>query len=251
LRIGHAQATLIDPAPDPARFQGNGMNTRRRAWIAGALGCALLMTRAFAAPSADVHAAMSYDGLERISVKGIDLAYARPGASLAAYEKVIIEPIEVAFRKDWNPKKTGSELKLSSTDRENIRTGVAKIVRDEFVRAIEAKSGYKVVAEPGPDVLRVKAMILNLYVSAPQGRTAARTQTYTVSAGEMTLVAELHDSETGQVLARVVDRQAARSSSHMTFTNSAANTDEARDIASAWARALRDGLDKAHDIGRK
>jgi len=227
------------------------MNAGRRAWMAGALGSALLMTHAFAASRAEVDAAMSYDGLQRISVKGIDLAYARPGASLAAYKKVIIEPIEVAFRKDWNPKKTGSELRLGAADRENIRTGVAGIVRDEFVKALEAKSGYEVVTEPGPDVLRVNASILNLYVNAPQSRTASRTQTYTVSAGEMTLVAELHDSETGEVLARVVDRQAARRSTYLTLTDRTSNTDEARDIASAWGRALRDSLDKAHDIGRK
>jgi hypothetical protein len=220
-------------------------------WLAGALGSALLMTQAFAASMADVDAAMGYDGLKRISVKGIDLAYARPGASLAAYDKVIIVPVEVAFRKDWNPKKTGSELRLGAAERENIRTGVARIVRDEFVKAVEAKGGYKVVTEPGPDVLRVKASILNLYVNAPESRTASRAKVYTVSAGEMTLVAELHDSETGELLARVVDRQEARSANHLTLTDSAVNADEAGDIASAWAGALRNGLDKAHGIGRK
>ena len=216
-----------------------------------ALGAASVMTSAFPATRSDIHAAMSYDGLQQISVKGIDLAYARPGATLAAYGKVKIEPIEVAFRKDWNPKRTGSELGLDAADRENIRAGVAKIVRDEFVKALEARSGYQLVTEAGPDVLRVNASILNLYVNAPESRTATRTRTYTVSAGEMTLVAELHDSETGELLARVVDRREARSANRLQLTDSAVNTDEARDIASAWAGILRNGLDKAHGIGRR
>jgi len=216
-----------------------------------ALGAASVMTSAFPATRSDIHAAMSYDGLQQISVKGIDLAYARPGATLAAYGKVKIEPIEVAFRKDWNPKRTGSELRLDAADRENIRAGVAKIVRDEFVKALEARSGYQLVTEAGPDVLRVNASILNLYVNAPESRTATRTRTYTVSAGEMTLVAELHDSETGELLARVVDRREARSANRLQLTDSAVNTDEARDIASAWAGILRNGLDKAHGIGRR
>ena len=216
-----------------------------------ALGAASVMTSAFPATRSDIHAAMSYDGLQQISVKGIDLAYARPGATLAAYGKVKIEPIEVAFRKDWNPKRTGSELRLDAADRENIRAGVAKIVRDEFVKALEARSGYQLVTEAGPDVLRVNASILNLYVNAPESRTATRTRTYTVSAGEMTLVAELHDSETGELLARVVDRREARSANRLQLTDSAVNTDEARDIASAWAGVLRNGLDKAHGIGRQ
>ena len=36
--------------------------------------------------------------------------------------------------------------------------------------------------------------------------TAGRTQTYTMNAGRMTLVMELRDGPTGQLLARVVDR---------------------------------------------
>ena len=36
---------------------------------------------------------MSYDGLQKIKVKGIDLAYSRPGASLAGYNKLIIDPV--------------------------------------------------------------------------------------------------------------------------------------------------------------
>jgi hypothetical protein len=142
-------------------------------------------------------------------------------------------------------------LRLGAAERENLWTGVAKIVRDEFVKALETRSTYKVVTEPGPDVLRVKAMILNLYVNAPESATSARTRTYTVSAGEMTLVAELHDSETGEVLARIVDRREARHSDRLTLTDSVVNIGEARDIAAAWAGALRNGLDRAHGIGRK
>jgi hypothetical protein len=82
-------------------------------------------------------------------------------------------------------------------------------------------------------------------------KTAGRSRTYTVSAGEMTIFAELYDSETGEVLARVVDRREARSSGRLTLTNSVVNASEARSIASNWARILRNGLDKAHGIGKK
>jgi hypothetical protein len=35
------------------------------------------------------------------------------------------------------------------------------------------------------------------------------------------------------------------------LTSSATNEDDARSIASGWARILRNGLDKAHGIGKK
>jgi len=37
----------------------------------------------------------------------------------------------------------------------------------------------------------------------------------------------------------------------MSYSNSVVNASEARSIASAWARILRNGLDKAHGIGKK
>jgi hypothetical protein len=215
------------------------------------LATALLLAPAFGASKSVLEMAMSHDGLQKISVKGIDLVYARPGATLAAYNRVKLEPIEVSFRKDWNPTAGGGRIKLSSEARENIRTGVAKIVYEEFVKELQNKGSYKVVDEIGPDVLRVKTNIANLYVSAPDTGTAAISRTYTVSAGEMTLVAELYDSETGEILARVIDRREARRAGMLMLTNSATNAEEARSTASAWARILRSGLDRAHGIGKK
>jgi len=219
--------------------------------IAALLASMLVLTPAPAASAKDLDAVMSHDGLQKIKVKDIDLAYARPGASLAGYSSIKLEPVEVAFRKDWNPTKTGSLFKLSTEERENIRTGVAKIVFGEFVKELQAKSGYKVVNEAGPDVLRVKVNIVNLYVNAPDTHSAGRSRTYSVSAGEMTLVAELYDSETGEVLARVVDRREARNSGGLELSSSVVNAGEAESIASTWARVLRNGLDRAHGIGKK
>ena len=73
-----------------------------------------------------------------------------------------------------------------------------------------------------------------------------RSRTYTLSAGEMTLVGELIDSESGQVISRVIDRREARNSGVMQLTNSVVNAQEARAIAASWARILRSRLDAAH-----
>lgn len=219
---------------------------------AALLASTLALAPAFAAtPMAQLEEALSHDGLKKITVKGIDLAYARPGATLAGYGKVKLEPVDVAFRKDWDPARTGSRLKVRAEDRENIRTGVAKIVQDEFVKELQSKGSYQVVNDSGPDVLRVNIHIVNLYVTAPDTNEAGRSRTYTVSAGEMTLVLELFDSETGEVLARVVDRREARGAGGMSISNSVMNAGEAQLIASSWARILRNGLDKAHGIGKK
>lgn len=227
------------------------MDTNRCIRIVAMLAAMLVLPTGCATPDAGLEQAMSHDGLQKISVEGIDLAYARPGATLAVYDKVRIAPIEVAFRKDWNPTRPGSLIRISTEDREEIKARVAKAVHDEFVRELQTNSSYKVVNESGPEVLRVDVRIVDLYINAPDTGTSALSRFYTVSAGEMTLFAELFDSETGQVLARVVDRREARNTGMLTLASRVVNEAEARDIASTWARILRRGLDKAHGIGNK
>ena len=200
---------------------------------------------------AELAEAMSHDGLQKVSVKGLDLAYARPGATLAGYKRVQLEPVKVAFRKDWDPTRPGSRIKVSAEERENMRSGLAQVVQEAFVRELQSHSDYPVVNEAGPDVLRVKIHIVDLYVNAPDTPTAARSRTYVMSAGEMTLFAELFDAETGQTLARVVDRREARDTGQLTLSNAVLNMGEAQAIASTWARILRSALDQAHGTGKK
>jgi hypothetical protein len=215
------------------------------------LAIAFLLCALFLAPQAAptatkaaVEEAMSADGLERTKVKGVDLAYRRPGASLAAYSKVRISPVTVAFRKDFDPIKPGSRMKYAPQDLEKIRTGVAKIVHDEFVEEL-GRGSYATTDAAGSDVLDIRASVIDLYVNAPDTMDAGRTRAYTMDAGEMSLVLELVDSTTGQVLARVYDRREARGTGRLTWSNSVTNQAEAANVARSWARILRSRLDAA------
>ena len=228
--------------------QGSQMNMFRNIRIA-LLASIFALTPAFAQKN-QLDEAMGLDGLEKIKVKDIDLVYARPGATLATYKKVMLDPVDVSFHKDWNPERTGSRLKLSPEERENIRSGVAKIVHEEFTKTLSAKNAYPIVTAAGPDVLRAKVKIVNLYVNAPD-TGVGRSRTYTVSAGEMTMFLELYDSETGAVLARVVDRREARNTGQMNLSSSVFNTAEAAALANEWARILKKSFDTAHGIGKK
>ncbi len=207
------------------------------------LAACLLAGPALAAGSLDE--AMSYDGLEKTQIKGVDLAYMRPGASLAGYTAVLVGDVDVTFHKDWDPKRPGSRLKLSQSERERIANDVANLVRDAFVKTLGGKGGYRVASTPGPDTLAVKIDITNLYVNAPDVATGGRVKTFAVSAGEMTLVLQLLDSETGEVIARLVDREQSRVAGPMMMTSGGFNANEAHTIANGWARILKRELDAA------
>jgi hypothetical protein len=225
------------------------LSALRKLCLGGAL--ALLAVHASAAGRDQISAESSADGLEKISIKGIDFAYARPGASLVGYKKIMLDPIEVAFRKDWRPNRSGSNLPLPAKEREEIRQGVAKIVLEEFTKELQRSTQYQLVTTAGPDVLRAKARIVDLYVNAPDTASTSVTRTYTLSTGEMTLLGELFDSETGQVVARVLDRTESRGTGRFMLTNSVVNDMESRLTASTWAKILRTRLDSAHSIDGK
>ena len=209
----------------------------------------LAVTSSLAATKKDVDEAMSRDGLQKINVKGLELAYARPGASLAAYKRVKLDPVEVQFDKSWNPTRTGSRIKLGAEEREKIRATVAKLVEEEFAKAVQAGGTYQISSESAPDVLRVKASVLNVYINAPADTGAGRSKTYVSSAGQMTLLAELSDSASGQMLARVADRREGNSLARMERADRIENEGAARQVAAAWAQILRNALDKARAIG--
>jgi hypothetical protein len=222
------------------------MKSTTVARVAAAFAAMFVAGVVHSATKEQLEAALSHDGLQKVKVKDVDAAYTRPGSSLKGYTKVMLDPVEVQFSKSWDPNKTGSMFKVSASEREQIRKGVGDIVLEEFTRQLQAKDGYQVVKAAGPDVLRAKASIVNLYVNAPDtGGGAGRSRTYTASAGEMTLYLELYDSESGQILARIVDRRESRSVAPMMIANRVTNTGEAHDIAATWARILRKSMDNA------
>jgi hypothetical protein len=191
----------------------------------------------------------SEEGLGKIAVKGLDVVYAKPGATLAGYTEVMLRPISVAFRRDWEKQSApGSRTPIKASDSQRIKDGLSALVREEVVKQLN-DGGYKLVDAPGNDVLDVEMSIIDLDVAAPDIKSAGRVETFAVSAGEMTLVAGLRDSVSGDIVMRIFDRAQARESFRPQRITSVDNLAEARDAARGWAKALRKELDLARTVG--
>jgi Protein of unknown function (DUF3313) len=213
--------------------------------------CALLAGCQTTDGLAPLDEASTQDGLVRVESKAVDALYRRPEATLASYSKLLLHPVEVQFAKNWDPSSNGSALyQMHEPDREKIKSELAEVFAEVFRRDLE-KGGYPLVNEPGADVLEIRAAIVNLYINAPDVsmQTAGRTKVYTTDAGEMTLIAQLHDSVTGQLLARAYDRRAGSQSGVWEWSNSVTNTAEAKRIISTWSTALRKALDASRAPG--
>lgn len=197
-----------------------------------------------APPAVEINA----DGLQRTEVRGLDLAFVRPGATLEGFNRVQLAPVQVAFRRNWERRvSTGTRTRVSARDMERIRDRLSTLIESE-VREELARGGYALVEDTGDDVLAVQMAIVNLDITAPDLASTSRVRVYTTSVGEMTLVADLRDSSSDELLMRVYDRRVGRSSPQPRFTTRADNVMEARNAARAWARALREGLDAARTV---
>jgi len=191
-------------------------------------------------------------GLQKVQVPGLDVVYARPGATLAGYTKVMLAPVSVAFHKDWaKTVKVGTNRQISPSDQQRIRDKLAKLVQEELVKELTA-GGYQIVTSPGDDVLGVEAAIVKLYARAPANLSGQSGKDfYAVTAGEMSLVIQLTDSASGDAIARAFDNFKATEYTNPERITRVDNEAEARSAASQWAKRLRMALDKAKGINSK
>jgi hypothetical protein len=188
-----------------------------------------------------------WDGLVRQPGTRLDAVFVKPDAEIPAYRNILLKPAEVRFARNWEPNRGGRSAvgRLNAADMAAIQADLATMLQDIFREELTA-GGYELVSEPGPDTLIVIPAIVDLYITAPDTMTAGRSRTYTANSGRMTLVLELRDSVTGEVLARVVDTRSGRNSGMMQITNRVTNSADARRAIRTWAQALRGGLDSLY-----
>jgi len=216
----------------------------------------ILLSAILLASLTAVASAESPSGIPETTIEGLKLVenpkqmayvWAQPGADLSQYERVYIAEPLVAFKKNWQREQNRSRIKVSSSDMERIKNNVAGLFIEVFTEEL-GKGGYTLTTERAEDVLLVRPAIIDLDVTAPDVRTGARSQSFTTSAGSMTLYVELVDSETGAMLAKALDRRADRDSGTMQWQTGPANRAAALRIMRPWAEALREALDEARDL---
>ena len=193
----------------------------------------------------------SYDGLVLVPNARFGTVYKRPDADLTGYEAYGLAKCEVAFRKNWMRDQNNSSVDLSSrvTQKEvdAIRDRLSDACDRYFREALEQAPPYQLVESfnDGEQVLVLRPAIINLDIAAPDTGSAGRQRSYTTEAGQMTLLLEVLDGTTGEILVRVIDPRTAGDSYRMQWTNSVTNQADARRILGRWASQLREGLDEA------
>jgi hypothetical protein len=216
--------------------------TRRFTSILGLAAASVLMLGLAAVPLAQAKdlPKTTHDGMDLVPHTEAYAVYMKPGVNLKTYTRVGIMLPAVAFQKDWQKDyndEAPMNAKVTDADMERIKTELA----DEFVKVFAeelTKTGHQVTKETGKDVVVLRPMIVNLEVTSPDMGAAGVSRGAVASAGQMTLILELYDSVTSDIIARIIDMQAAREQVGFHIASAASNKADADLILRGWAARL-------------
>jgi hypothetical protein len=181
---------------------------------------------------------------------GASLAWKHPDFDLGAYDRLMLDPLEIRFAPD--------------ADGADVPPEQVVVLAAYFRRAVVDALGdaYPVVTAPGPGVLRVRTALTNVKPSRPALDTAtnvppARAVDLAASlvtgrhlfVGEAAIEAEFLDAQggprQGERMLAIVDRRAGGK----TPAGVLDPWDDAESAFDHWAALLRERLDRAHETG--
>ena len=188
----------------------------------------------------------TWDGLVQVESNRMDVVFLQPGADFRTYTKVMLDPTEIAFEKNWQRDYNRSTSTLSGrvSDRD-IQDAIRRaiVAANDIFEDAWTEGGYTVVSEPGPDVLRVRPGVLNIEVNAPDVMTAGRSRSFAPEAGEATYFVEVRDSLTGALLGRAADRRIV-GDNIAAYRNSVTNRADFRQEVKRWAEITVRGMNE-------
>lgn len=200
---------------------------------------------------ADPGAEVTVDGLRRVRDSGFAQAWIKPGVDFRTYSKVMLGPVHVAYKRA--PRSRGlaaqrGDFALTDKQMETFKRYLLEALQKAFSRS----QYFSLVHEGGTSVIAIDTSIIDLVVNASPD-PAGRNRNYNTSTAEMSLLMEIRDSETNELLARVAERREARSAgagiNQLYRSNAVTDSAAIRQTFKRWAGILQKGLDQLHQIG--
>ncbi len=208
--------------------------------IIRALLIALLVSACAPQPTVPIATSTNnIDGLEQVSSRHFDTAFVRPGVDFSQYRGLLLNGSELAFN---TPDRSKRQFPLSAGQKDRFRQALDA----QFAAELANLGNLRLTDEVGPDVLALQIRVQDILTTVPaQATGGAGWGSLSLRAlGEATLVIELHDSESGEILARVYDRRAVEGVA--VAQNQAApltRWEDAEVIGEQWASTVRQRLD--------
>jgi hypothetical protein len=174
----------------------------------------------------------------------------KPNADFGRYSQVMMDPVSVAYKRpprETEGRRSPNRGNFALSDRQ--MADMKRYFSEAFEKELAKLENFTLTDSFGPQTLRVEAAIIDLVVNVPT-RPSGGEMVFTTSAAQMTLVLELRDSITGEILARGADRRDTQSGSgvvsDLTYSTPATNAGGVRLLFKRWAQILATRLDAIH-----
>jgi len=179
-----------------------------------------------------------FEGLRQVETTNFTAGFSRPGVDFTIYEGVIINDVRLAFR---TPDRSQNQFALD----EEQKTRFRDVLEQSFVAEFANLQNIEVVEEPGPNVLDLHVRVQDITATLPGRRVGAmgRAAFALEAIAEATLVIELHDSQSEEVLVRVFDQRAVEGAAMFQDSETVSRWQDVERLCELWALRVREGLD--------
>jgi hypothetical protein len=190
-------------------------------------------------------AQITEDGLHRVAVSIMDAAWVLPNLNLARYDSLYLRPTGVSFRAVTGAgNRAGrrieqTEFPIADQHKLAMRTDFEQAFREEF----SAIAANPVAAVPGRRVLMAQGFLVDVVSSLPPDEPG--TEYIQNLNWEATIVLELRDSMSDDIVARTVERERIQEIVDSDFVR-----EQIRQLTSRWARLLHTRFDELSAIAR-
>jgi hypothetical protein len=188
-------------------------------------------------------AEMTFDGLYAVDNAIFKRAWADPDVDFSQYDKIMPGGAFFEYRAvkkrsgTYNRASSNSEFYIEEQNREKLQELITGIFQEEIAKSTR----FTVTDEAGPDVLIIRGGLHDIVSRVPPD-TIGRSDVYLSNVGEITLLLEVVDSRSNEVIYRAVERRAMEPA-FATRSSSVTTLSEVRRLARRWATTLREGLD--------
>lgn len=201
-------------------------------------GCAAKESSIQTGPNAEV----TFDGLHKVDNAAFKNAWADPDIDFSRYNKFIAGGAVFEFRavkKGTSRASSQTEFWIDDKSKEKLKEEVSAVFQEELVKS----ERFTETDTPAPDTIIIRGALHDIVSRVPP-EYVGRSDIYLSSVGEATLILEVIDSMSGEVIARAVERRSAERPGGSAVRSSSVTTwSEVRRLARKWATKLRNGMD--------
>lgn len=201
-----------------------------------------------ATPTIGPGAPVSPQGLVKVSNTIMDEVYVYPELDLSGYDKLMIEGLGIEFRHVKNKgrfmrSRGDSEFYINEEQREKFRQGVREVMSAELT----SMKYFSLTDQAGEGVLLLRIGLADVVSRVPP-ESIGRVEIYLSELGSATLVIELRDARSHELLARIADRRDVEPAT-VIKSNPVTNYAEVKREMRQWGSIVTNGLDELHERG--